>query len=190
MSTAFDTLMAEGIDASRCGDIGGALGAWQRAASAEPRSALPHFLMGAELAQARRLAEAEAAFANAVVLAPDLETARYQLGLLQFSSGRAAVAFVTWEPLFRACEGSAIHRFVQGFAALAADDFENALSHFAAGTSLNASNPPMNADIARVVLAIRHVLASNASLAVAATSQDVDHAHVLLAGYRQQGSAH
>ena len=92
MTNAFDALMAEGLAASRRDDVDGALSAWRRATSVAPQSALPHYLMGAEFAQARRLAEAEAAFANAVVLQPELETARYQLGLLQFSSGRAAVA--------------------------------------------------------------------------------------------------
>ena len=186
VNIAFDTLMAEGLAASGRNDIDGALGAWRRAMSVEPRSALPHFLMGAEFAQARRLAEAEAAFANAVVLEPELHTARYQLGLLQFSSGRAAVAMVTWEPLFRLDEQSAIGRFVQGFAALAADDFDNALRHFAAGTDANRINEPMNADIAQVVLAIRHVLSSHAAPGHAA-SED---AHVLLAAYRQQSSIH
>ena len=124
------------------------------------------------------------------MLAPELETARYQLGLLQFSSGRAAVAFVTWEPLFRLGEGHAIGSFVQGFAALAADDFENALRHFAAGTATNIDNPPMNADIAQIVLAIRHVLSSNAAAQNGPGTTDDTTAHILLAAYRQQSSVH
>lgn len=190
MNTAFDALMAEGLAASRRDDVDGALSAWRRATSVAPQSALPHYLMGAEFAQARRLGEAEAAFANAVVLQPELETARYQLGLLQFSSGRAAVAMVTWEPLFRLAEDHPIRRFVDGFAALAADDFQTALRHFSVGTDANRGNQPMNADIAQVVLAIRHVLSSQSAAAQAPVPAAGEEGHVLLAAYRRQSSIH
>jgi Flp pilus assembly protein TadD len=188
MNKSFDAYIEQGIGASRCDDVDSALEAWQFAAAANPQSALPHFLMGAEYAQSGRLASAEAAFANAVVLAPQFETARFQLGLLQFTSGRAAVAQVTWEPLYRLPEAHPIRCFVQGFSALARDDFESALSSFQAGVAANDQNPPMNEDIVRVVDAIQRLLAAGKSSPESVAS--LEDAHVLIAAYRQQGSAH
>ncbi len=194
MTSTFDSLMRDGLDASRRDDLDGALRARREATSIQPRSALPHFLMGAEYAQARRLAEAEASFANAVLLAPSLETARYQLGLLQYSSGRAAVAMVTWEPLFQLEAGHPIRSFVEGFSALAADDFETALRVFATGMEANRDNAPMNVDIAQVVAAIGQVLSAHAGQPAHGTrfggAAGPVGSHVLLAGYRQQGPVH
>ena len=122
---------------------------------AEPSSPIPHFLAGAEYAQAGWIAEAEASYATAVQLSPGFDIARYQLGLLQFTSGRAAVAQVTWEPLFALREGHYLRCFVEGFAALAADRFEAALALYSAGMQANRANPPMNADIAKVIAGIK-----------------------------------
>jgi tetratricopeptide (TPR) repeat protein len=183
LTDAFDSLMQAGLQASEQDDTDAALGAWQSAAGANPASALPHFLMGAEYAQAKRLAEAEAAFATAVMLAPEFETARYQLGLLQYTSGRAAVAHVTWEPLFHLPEHHPVRNFVLGFAALARDDFDRALMHFAAGVAANRANPPMNADIGHVIAAIHRRQGRTVSPGQA--EPPGEDAHVLLAGYRQ-----
>lgn len=187
MKAEFDSLMEEGLGASRRDDMASALAAWRSAARARPDSALPHFLIGAEYAQARRIEEAEAAYANAVLLAPEFETARYQLGLLQYTSGRAAMAHVTWEPLFRLPEGHPIRSFVLGFAALARDDFDTALAHFGDGMAANRDNAPMNGDIAQVVDAIGRLRRGDAAAAAAGQPPDD---HVLLAAYRQQGSVH
>ncbi len=189
MSPEFDTLMEQGLGASRRDDLSAAVAAWQSAARAKPDSALPHFLMGAEYAQARRLEEAEAAYANAVLLAPEFETARYQLGLLQFTSGRAAMAHVTWEPLFRLPEGHPIRSFVHGFAALAQDDFHTALAHFGDGMAANRENLPMNNDIAQVVSAVQRLGVDGAAAASGEVPSNGGE-HVLLGAYRQQGSMH
>ena len=193
--TVFDRLMEEGLGASGRDDLAGALGAWRAAAVEQPASALPHFLIGAELAQAARIDEAEASFAHAVLLAPEFLTARYQLGLLQFTSGRAAVAMLTWEPLLGLGADHAVRAFVEGFAHLAADAFDAALERFAAGMALNRDNPPMNGDIAKVVAAI-HAARGGASAragdaSVDGPDADGDPPHVLLAAYRdQQGPVH
>lgn len=201
MSQDFEALMAEGLGASGRDDAAAAIAAFRSAAALQPDSALPHFLLGAEYAQARRYEEAEAAYANAVLLAPGFETARYQLGLLQFTSGRAAMALVTWEPLGQLPEGHPIRAFVLGFAALARDDFPAALAEFEAGMQANRENEPMNRDIAQVVQAIRRTMAAAAAAAPAPAAASADGAdnldtpsagdgHVLLSAYRQQGRLH
>ena len=185
--TVFDQLLEEGLGASGRDDLEHALGAWHAAARERPDSALPHFLIGAELAQARRIEEAEASYANAVLLAPEFETARYQLGLLQFTAGRPAAAMVTWEALFRLPADHPLRAFVEGFAHLAADAFDAALARFAAGMALNRDNPPMNSDIAKVVAAIH---AARGGPATPGATPTGDGSHVLLAAYRQQGTVH
>ena len=190
--TVFDHLLDEGLGASGRDDLAGALGAWRAASVERPDSALPHFLIGAELAQASRIEEAETSYAHAVLLAPEFETARYQLGLLQFTAGRAATALVTWEPLFRLGPEHAIRAFVEGFAHLAADAFDAAVERFRAGMSLNRENPPMNGDIAKVIAAIEASRAGGSPSGdpAPAAAEDQNGAHVLLSAYRQQGSVH
>lgn len=204
MSQDFETLMAEGLGASGRDDAARAIAAFRSAAELQPDSALPHFLLGAEYAQARRYDEAEAAYANAVLLAPAFETARYQLGLLQYTSGRAAMALVTWEPLARLEDGHPVRSFVLGFAALARDEFEAALAEFTAGMAANRENEPMNRDIAMVVQSIRRTLAGRgaapaagaAGAAPASAASEAGAAaeggdgHLLLTAYRQQGRLH
>src|SRR5688500_11814460 len=80
------------LAASAAGDTGAAVRLLRDAVLQEPRSAVAHHRLGAELAQAGEVAEAESALATSVVLAPQLWIARFQLGLLQFTSGRHALA--------------------------------------------------------------------------------------------------
>lgn len=150
-------------------------------------SAMHHFLVGSELAQAGRYVEAEAALANAVLLAPELHIARYQLGLLQFTSGRAAVALVTWSPLFALPSTAALQRFVSGFAALAQDDFAQALARFREGLVLNTDNEPLHRDIRML---IERIEGMTPPAAAAEPQEASDGVHVLLSNYRRQGPLH
>jgi tetratricopeptide (TPR) repeat protein len=96
-----DPLLEQGLAASQANDSVRALDLFAQASAAAPTAGLPHFLMASEWASLGEIEKAEAAFANAVLLAPDLTIAHYQLGLLQFSSGRAALALVIWQPLLQ-----------------------------------------------------------------------------------------
>jgi Flp pilus assembly protein TadD len=87
------------LQVSAAGDSEGAIRLLRAAAQEDPASGLVQFLLAAELAQAGAIGDAEAAYANAVLLAPQFHIARFQLGLLQFTSGRAAIALLTWQPL-------------------------------------------------------------------------------------------
>lgn len=116
--------------------------------------------------------------ANAVLLSPEFMLARYQLGLLQFSSERAAVALVTWQPLFRLGDQESLGHFVRGFAALAQDQFEEALRHYRAGMACPDANPAVAADIAQVVNAVERLQQRADTPAGADAPQ-----HVLLTGY-------
>ena len=75
--------------------------------------------------------------------------------------------------------------FVLGFSALARDEFDVAVRHFEAGVALNHANPPMNADIERVIAAIRRLLSSGQGEPAEVAPASPEDAHVLLAAYRQ-----
>jgi Flp pilus assembly protein TadD len=185
--------LQEALQASRDGDPEAAVRLLQQAMRDAPTDPLPHFLLAAELAQAGQMAEAEAAYANTVLLAPAFETARFQLGLLQFTSGRASIAMLSWQPLLELPATNPFRHFVQGFAALAADNFEEAVQCLRQGMSLNHENAPLNADMQMMIDRIEP-LRSNASAASAPESSEDSEAaqshHVLLSNYRQDGPAH
>lgn len=188
--TSFDALMSQGMAASQANDGVQAIAWFQKASAAEPGAGLPQFLLGAEFAALGDMAQAEAAFANATRLAPGFPMARYQLGLLQFSSGRAATALLTWQPLLGLPDTDPLPHFVNGFAALAQDHFDEAQRHYQQGLALNTTNEALSGDIEKVIAGIK-ALNPNVSAADSegASHDDADN-HVLLANYQQQGRAH
>lgn len=174
----FEQLISEGLAASQQGREAAALALFNEAAALAPASGVPHFLIGSEHAGAGNVEAAEAAFANAVLLAPGFALARYQLGLLQFSSGRAAVALITWQPLLDLPATDALPHFVRGFAALAQDHFEEALAHHRAGLQCGTANPAVAEDIRKVVQEVERLHAGTAAPAAEGAA-----GHVLLTGY-------
>ena len=188
-------VLAQAIEASASGDADLALSLLAQAARDPGISAWAHFLMGAEYAALGKTDEAETGFSTAVLLAPGLYVARYQLGLLQFSSGRVPAAFLSWQPLVEGDPNTAMCQWIKGFAALARDDFDAARSHFEAGIQLNTDNPPMSADIQRMIAEIDQLMASSENSPAptpefADGGDEGDAAHVLLSNYQTQGSPH
>lgn len=199
-------LIEQGIAASKSHDAQAALSLFAQASVAAPGSAVPHFLSASELAAMGEIERAEVAFSNAVVLAPEMSIARYQLGLLQFSSGRAALALVTWQPLLNPASAQpadqALEFFVRGYAALAQDFFELALSHFEAGLALDNSNPALLGDVRTIMAGIEALIAEANQKALQATTatsasdtrettpEDIESMHVLLSNYQSPGFRH
>lgn len=190
-SNSLDGLIAEGLAASQADDAERAIACFQKASTTAPEAGLPQFLLGAEFAALGDMSAAETAFANATRLAPGLPMARFQLGLLQFSSGRAAMALLTWQPLLQLPDTDPLPHFVAGFASLAQDRFEEALHDFQQGIALNTGNVALTSDIEKVIDGIR-TLMRNSVPGPEITPQPLSEseAHVLLAGYRQRGPAH
>lgn len=170
----FDRLIAQGLEASRAGRMEAAIELFTRAGQLAPASGVPDFLIGSEHAAAGNVEQAEVAFARALLLAPDFALARYQLGLLQFTSQRAAMAVLTWQPLFALPAGDPLGHFVRGFEALARDDFAAAVNHYREGLACNDINQAMAADIRRVVEAVEQLPGQGT---------DAVTGHVLLSGY-------
>lgn len=189
----FSARLQQAMAASASGDLQTAISLFRTAVQEEPTSPLPSFLLGAELAQAGRIEEAIQAYATATLIAPEVHMARYQLGLLQFTSGQAALSLVTWQPLLALPATDPLSAFVKGFAEMASDRFVEALGHFRSGQALNTENAPLNADIQMVIdriEALRHSQGATPSAAMDQRSEPLsDASHVLLSNYRG-GSVH
>ena len=181
-----------GLAASQSNNAQEALRLFGLAAVASPSSPLPPFLRGSELASFGRVDDAEAAFANAVLLAPGFHIARYQLGLLQFSSGRAAVGLVTWHALFALTDADPLLHFVRGFAALTQDRSESARAHFNEGLSRDGGNASVAADIRKVLdrMDAGAAGASSASATPEPARVEPSANHILIANYGKSGTMH
>lgn len=168
--TEFERLVAEGLAASQADQRERALDLFAAASQLEPTSGVPHFLIGSEHASAGDFAAAELAFAGAVLLAPNFSLARYQLGLLQFSTQRAALALLTWQPLLALPDDDALPHFVRAFTAMAQDAMPEALRHFRAGLACGPANPALCNDVLQLVEAVERL-------------QEPGTGHVLLSAY-------
>ena len=151
--------------------------------------AAERFLHGSERAASGQFDEAEAAFADAVLLAPAWLIARYQLGLLQFSSGRAGVALATWRLLFDLDSSNCLLHFVRGFASLANDDFTQATTHFCAGLALPIDNAALAGDVEKVLAGIEQLVMAKPSTLTAAPDEPAV-SHVLVSNYGRFGNLH
>jgi Tfp pilus assembly protein PilF len=183
-------LLQQGISASQSGDSRRAIALYEQAIAGGQPDARAHFLLASELASAGDMGRAESAFANAVLLAPEWPIARYQLGLLQFSGGRAAAALVTWAPLFGLDPSNCLAQFVRGFASLAHDDFAQATSHFRAGLALPSDNAALAGDIEKVLARIAQATATTVTTGSAHGDQPSTASHVLVANYGRIGNLH
>ena len=176
-------LLEAGLAASQANDVGLALDYFERAGDAAPGWAIPHFLIGSEYAAQGQMDKAEAAIANSVLLDPGLHIARYQLGLLQFSSGRAAAALVTWQPIMQLQGEQGLPDFVRGFAALAQDQIDEAKAYFAAGLAVPDVNPAVAGDIQKILGGLAGLGKDPAG--EPAQSPNEPSAHVLVSSYNK-----
>lgn len=178
------SLLQQGIAASNTQESDAALEIFVRCIQAYPSAPQPHLLIAAEHAAHRRFEQAENAFASAILLAPDLHVARYQLGLLQMTWERAVMALLTWQPLLLLPEDNPLVHFVRGYAALANDDFTTAANHFEVGLDLKNENAPMAEDIKKVLLKVREIILQKAENG-SSPAEDMPQQHVLLSNYQR-----
>lgn len=129
------------------GDSERALGILLKAHETHPESGQTLALLAAQHMQAGAPDAAEAAFIGALQRDPTLSTARFQLGLLQYTSGRPQAAFQTWQPLESLGESHYLVQFKRAFAALAIDAFDDTLLLLGRGIAANVDNAPLNHDM-------------------------------------------
>lgn len=122
-----------------------------RLIEAYPEDARLHFLRGSVLAGIGRPIEAHASLSRAVALAPQFELARFQLGFFELTSGEAARALATWQPLDALDPDHYLAHFVAGLRNLIRDEFDAAITSLRAGIAVNADNAPLNRDMQLII---------------------------------------
>ena len=180
---AIAVLVQNALAASARSDSEAALALLRRAVERDDSAAVPHYLLGAEYArigivdkaidETQRALERDARFADA----------RFQLGLLHFTSGRLAQAESAWAPLASPPAPRCLRLFAQGLLAMAQDRGAEAKSLIASGIAANHTNEALNADMRGVIEAM--------DAAVEGPAGDAGTGHVLLSAYRSSpgGSA-
>ncbi|QHI99178.1 hypothetical protein GT347_15050 [Xylophilus rhododendri] len=158
-SPQFDDLMAEALRRMAQGDTENADAALQKAGSLRAADGLPHFLLGANAAQAGDTERAQEEFRAALLLSPTLDIARFQLGLLQATGGHYHDALQTWAPFLNAQPQTYLAHFAWALRALFLGDAAQAGRYLQSGLEMNTENAPLNADmvnLARRLEALGH----------------------------------
>jgi tetratricopeptide (TPR) repeat protein len=137
--------------AAMASDASDELALAERLIDAYPDDARLHFLRGSLLAGAGRPIEAHASLSHAVALAPDFALARFQLGFFELTSGEAARAVATWEPLDSLPADHHLAHFVVGLRYLIQDRFPEAIVALQAGIAVNDENLPLNRDMQLII---------------------------------------
>ncbi|GAB7541624.1 hypothetical protein [Cupriavidus sp. 8B] len=169
----------------------------EQAASLHPADPRPLLLLAARHIQDQEPDRAEAAYIAALQAAPDYAIARFQLGLLQFTSSRPSAALATWAPLDKLEEAHPLRLFKMAFESLQNDQFDQACHWLREGIKFNTDNPPLNQDMQLLISRIEGTVAAArdsraerqsdttpyAEQAIAATNAESE-AHFLLSTYR------
>lgn len=144
-----------------------------------------HFLRGSLLAAVGEYDAAQLAMQRAVDIAPGYGVARFQLGLLELSSGDAAAAMATLKPLETLPPNNPLHLFARGLQHLVVDEFESAIEFLRAGIAENTDNPAMSADMRLIIEQAEAKLNETRG-----EDDPVSAAHFLLQQYSPRGAKH
>jgi tetratricopeptide (TPR) repeat protein len=145
-----DDMLAQAIELAGTDEVA-AIAQIDALIAAHPADPRLHFLGGSLLAAQARYEEARAAMARSIEIAPDYAIARFQLGLLELSSGDAAAADVTLQPLVEAESEDALALFARGLRHLARDELALAADLLKEGMRRNHDHPLVSRDMALIV---------------------------------------
>lgn len=160
----------------------------ERLIDAHPQDARLHFLRGSMLAGSGRPIEAHTALSRAVALAPDFALARFQLGFFELTSGEAARAIATWEPLDTLPSDHYLHQFVTGLRHLIHDRFAETIAALEAGIAVNSENVPLNRDMRQIIDQCRAVASTGS--AEHTSADETSATAFLLDQFNERGTTH
>lgn len=154
-----------------------------------------HFMKGSLLAAQERYAEGRTAMQQAVALAPGYDIARFQLGLLELSSGDAEAADATLQPLADASGEDALSLFALGLRHLARDNLDQAEALLKRGIEVNKEHPLVSRDMELMIAGIADARARAAAdqhrpAGEGDETADVSAAHLLLQRYADKSTKH
>lgn len=144
-------LLQLALNASAADDSGTAIAYLKEAVSRPDGTSVAHYILGAEYAQIKMYERAAGEMEAALALDPALSIARLQLGLLWLTGGAAEQALTVFGPLSELAENDPLRLFGEGLSHLARDEFAEARALLHAGMAVNTQNPPLNADMQRMI---------------------------------------
>lgn len=187
VNTDVQDLLQRALDATRRDALDESEALCQQAIALAPGAAMPHYLRATNFAHAGRFELAEACYTACLTRAPDFAIARFQLGLLQASGGRAALAHATWEPLLGLPADHFLHLFARGLMLLLAERWTDARAAIERGLAANHENEPLNMDMRGLLERVTEAEARSADAQAQAGTQPASgDAHFLLGAYRRQ----
>lgn len=154
-----------------------------------------YFLKGSLLAAQKHYDEGRVAMRRAVELSSGYDIARFQLGLLELSSGDAEAADATLQPLADTPGEGALSLFALGLRHLARDNFDQAEALLRRGIEVNIDYPLVSRDMELMLAGIAEARAKEANeahrpSADAGSEEDVSAAHLLLKRYADKSTKH
>lgn len=153
-------------------DGGSAMVYLKEAVSREDAGGMPHYMLGAEYAQIGMYDRAVESMQAALAINPGLSLARFQLGLLLLTMADAAQSAAVLAPLDLLESSDPLYHFGMGLRQLARDEFAASRASLMQGMALNDSNPPLNADMQRIVDKIDAIDTSHSGGGAAAGAPD------------------
>ena len=161
-----------------------AISCLKRGLALEPKSGILHHLLGAMYAQLGMIDRAIDEMTEAVTHAPQLHMARFQLGLLHFTSTDVEAAEKVWEPLSQLPADNPLCLFRSGLMHLARDEFALCVKELRLGIERNTDHPSLNHDMRMLAdMAEEAIAGGTASTEPAPPPVDAAR-HVLLSGYQ------
>lgn len=123
-----------------------------------PSDSRAHFLLAAEHAELGLYDRAEDGMRRALDIDGELHTARFQLGLLQYTRGNAADAAATWSGLEKLGPGDPLVLFKSALLNIQAGSLDPAIQELESALEVSASNPALRNDISKVLANVRSKL--------------------------------
>ena len=141
------------INASNKGDHHAALSYLKEALSREPENAKALYLLAAEYAELGLFDRAIEGMQQCLQLDPNIEMARFQLGLLFAQANKPEDAKAQWQQLATASD-EALKVFSAAMIELLQDDKDSAARSLSLGISKCASNPALKRDMEQLLMRI------------------------------------
>lgn len=161
----------------------------KRGLALDPSDGRLHYLLGAMHAQLGMFERAIGELKIAVQLAPHIDMAHFQLGLLQITSGEVDEAKASWSALDELGAEHPLNLFRAGMLAMGEEDWDTCIDCMRRGIVANEEHESLNRDMERVIATAEEARSAQRAAATAPTvapaqPEPVRSQHVLLAGYQ------
>ncbi|MBX8528745.1 hypothetical protein K5D32_03700 [Pseudomonas cichorii] len=141
------------INASKKGDHHAALDCLNTALELEPKNAAIHYFRAAEHAELGMMERAHAEMVGALELNPEMDMARFQLGLLSLQLSKVDEARNAFDSLSAKSPDISLREFSGAYLELLNENTETAINRLTMGLA-SCSNAALKADMKRVLSSI------------------------------------